>query len=86
MSDQVNTFNDALRTYLDNNYNGFDAEVTVPGALLAPFVNTRLDISLTIENCIGDKQTMRRFTYVFDEDLIGYDRAGLEEIFPGGTC
>ncbi len=84
-AEDIRVFNDWLADELED-YDGYSAEWDIPGEYLAPFVDTRVDFRFTIYNCLGDREQVRRFLWVIDEDIEDEDIEGNTIIHRGGTC
>jgi len=67
-------------------YDGHDDYIEIEGGCLLPFLGTRLDLEMTLTNCVGDKQTYRNFVEVTDEVITMYDKFGNKVKMSGTVC
>jgi len=86
MTDKLTRTNEMLRIWSQHMYDGHDDYIEIEGGCLLPFLGTRIDLELTVTNCVGDKSTYRNFVEVTDQVITMYDELGNKVRMSGTNC
>jgi len=69
MTAEQTELNMRLYEWATDEYDGFAKLFTIPGSWLTDFTGTRVDFELTLQNCVGDRESYRNFAEITNEDI-----------------
>lgn len=69
MTQLITEINKKSQMWAEFMYDGFDRYIEIQGGCFIPFIGTRVDMEITLTNCVGDKHSYRNFVEITRESI-----------------